>query len=58
LAIVDQQTPAGWQTIYAPGGWLESLPVQMPATPLLPSGPVRVDLITPLRLKVTRLCSH
>ena len=53
LARVEQETATGWQPIYTPGGRLESLPAQMPTIPPLPSGAVRVDLLTPLRLKVT-----
>lgn len=53
LTRVDQETTAGWQTVYTPGGRLESEPTQTPAIPPLPVGPVRVELLTPLRLKVT-----
>lgn len=49
---VEQETAAGWQAIYAPGGRLQTLPATVPAPPPLPAGPVRVELLTPLRLKV------
>ena len=52
LARVEQQTAAGWQTIYTAGGRLESLPAQTPVLPPPPAGPVRVELSTPLRLRV------
>jgi hypothetical protein len=52
LARVEQETAAGWQTIYTAGGRLEALPAQMPTIPPPPTGPVRVGLATPLRLKV------
>jgi hypothetical protein len=52
LAGVEQETAAGWQAIYAPGGRLQTLPATVPAAPPLPAGPLRVELLTPLRLKV------
>ena len=52
LTSVEQETAAGWQSIYTAGGRLDSLSAQMPAIPPLPTGPVRVELATPLRLKV------
>ncbi|MFZ5653800.1 MAG: CRISPR system precrRNA processing endoribonuclease RAMP protein Cas6 [Pseudomonadota bacterium] len=52
LAGVAQETAAGWQAVYAPGGRLDVLPATAPAVPPLPAGPVRVELRTPLRLKV------
>jgi hypothetical protein len=52
LARVAQETATGWQTIYTAGGRLESQPSQTPAIPPLPAGSVRVELLTPLRLKV------
>ena len=47
-----EQEAAGWQTIYTSGRRLEPQPAQTPAIPPLPAGPVRVELSTPLRLKV------
>jgi hypothetical protein len=52
LTAVEQETAAGWQTIYTPGGRLELLPAQTPAVPPPPTGAVRVEISTPLRLKV------
>lgn len=52
LASLAQETAAGWQTIYAPGSRLEPLPTGTPDVPPLPAGAVRVELPTPLRLKV------
>lgn len=52
LAGVAQEAATGWQTIYTPGGRLEPLPAGIPVVPPLPAGPVRIELPTPLRLKV------
>mgnify|MGYP005813695785 CR=1 FL=1 len=52
LTGVEQETAAGWQTIYALGGRLESQPAHTPDIPPPPLGPVRIELATPLRLKV------
>ena len=52
LAYVEQETAAGWQTIYTAGGRLESQPSHTPNIPPLPAGPVCIELSTPLRLKV------
>src|SRR5690606_35462390 len=52
LAGVAQEAAAGWRQIYAPGGRLDVRPATAPAMPPLPAGPVRVELLTPLRLKV------
>jgi hypothetical protein len=52
LAGVEQERAAGWQRIYTTGGRLESHAAQMPSIPPLPMGLVRVELLTPLRLKV------
>jgi hypothetical protein len=52
LCGVEQETAAGWQSIYAPGGRLQTLPATVSEAPPLPVGPLRVELLTPLRLKV------
>lgn len=52
LAGVEQETATGWQTIYTPGGRMAMLPATAPEVPPLPAGPVRVELLTPLRLKI------
>ncbi|WP_440941152.1 CRISPR system precrRNA processing endoribonuclease RAMP protein Cas6 [Immundisolibacter sp.] len=51
LTSVEQEA-AGWQVIYTSGGRLEPQAAQTPAIPPLPAGRVRVELSTPLRLKV------
>ncbi|OGT90057.1 MAG: hypothetical protein A2286_03410, partial [Gammaproteobacteria bacterium RIFOXYA12_FULL_61_12] len=49
LQAVEQQDGAGWRLIHRPGGPLQPLTGQISA-PALPSGPVSIDLTTPLRL--------
>jgi len=52
LLSVEQESADGWQRIYTAGGRLELQAAQTPVVPPPPAGPVRIELLTPLRLKV------
>lgn len=55
LDSAERETRVGsghWQCIYQPGGPIDNAPpAAPPVPPLLPSGVVRIDLLTPLRLR-------
>ena len=54
LSSVERQAGTGaedWFRVYAPGGPVENPPVEVWPIPAAPAAPVRLDLITPLRLR-------
>ncbi len=54
LDSAERETPIGsgqWQRVYQPGWGVDITPPSEPAVPLVPAAGVRIDVLTPLRLR-------